>query len=574
MRTLDTVNTRRCWLLTCLSALLVACGGGGGAAVATPTPGGTGTGIGTGTGTGTTPAPLPPGWVRLADLPEGLAKFGVAAVDGQIHVVGGYDTRRSSYGYDIASNRWAAGVPLPRGSDNLAAVAAGGRVLAIGGEAGTALQVLDPAARTWAAGPSLPGVRFASAAARVGARVHVVGGWNADNNASASLDSQAVFDLDRQAWGTGPALSTARNAAGAAVIDDRLYVVGGRSPGIRASDQRSLGSMEVLVPGAAAWAAAPSMPTPRAGLAVVALGGQLYALGGETTPGGVSDAVERFDPASGQWTTLPAMPLRSHGLGAVVVGDSIYVLGGFTGPSDAVGTESAALYRYTPPVSLSVLMMGNSHTGLNELPQRLQAQLQARWPGRVVSVTVAPGWMFLDDRLADAASMALLGGQRWQAVVLQAQRYSSSGQFTYSTVEAQALVRRARAQGAVPVLFPEWPRRGVDETARIEGLHQSIAQAEPACVAPVATAFDVARSRQPGLVLHADDGNHSSPAGADLAARVLAATIAGGVSPVPAGTGGMPADVDPAVRVLLQQAADEAMRQSPARRWCPADPVL
>ena len=553
-----------------MSALLVACGGGGGgAAVATPATPTTGD-----AGTGATPTPLPPGWVRLADLPVGLAKFGVAAVGGQIHVVGGYDTRRVSYVYDIASNTWTAGPPLLRGTDNVAAVAAGGRVLAIGGEAGTALQVLDPASRTWTAGPPLPGVRFASAAAVVGARVHVVGGWNADNSASASLASQAVLDLDRQTWGTGPALATARNAAGAAVIDDRLYVVGGRSPGIRASDQRSLGSMEMLAPGAAGWVAAPPLPTARAGLAVVALGGQLYALGGEATPGGVSDAVERFDPASGQWSVLPAMPLRSHGLGAVVVGGSIYVMGGFTGPSDAVGTESAALYRYTPPPTVSVLMMGNSHTGLNALPQRLQAHLQARLPGRAVSVTEAPGWLFLDERQADAASMALLGGQRWQAVVLQAQRYSSSGQFTYATVEAQALIRQARAQGAVPVLFPEWPRRGVDETSRIEGLHQSIAQAQPACVAPVAAAFDVARARQPGLVLHADDGNHSSPAGADLAARVLAATIAGGVLPVTDGAAGEPADVDPTVRAVLQQAADEAMRQSPARRWCPADPVL
>lgn len=553
------------WMLPLLCSLLVACGGGGASVVAAPA---------TPVDPGSTPTTLPPGWTKLADLPVGVAKFGVAALDGQIHVVGGYDTRRSTLVYDIASNTWTAGTPLPRGTDNVAAVAAGGRVLAIGGEAGTALQVLDAATRTWSAGPSLPGVRFASAVARVGPRVHVVGGWNADNSASASLASQVVFDLDRQTWGSGPALATPRNAAAAAVIDDRLYVVGGRSPGIRANDQRSLGSMEMLAPGAAGWVAAPPLPTPRAGLAVVALGGQLYALGGEATPGGVSDAVERYDPASGQWSALPAMPLRSHGLGAVVVGDSIYVMGGFTGASDAVGTESTALYRYTPAPTVSVLMMGNSHTGLNDLPQRLQAQLQGRLGGRGVSVTVAPGWMFLDDRLADPATLALLGSRRWQAVVLQAQRYSSSGLFTHSTAEAQALVRLARGQGAVPVLFPEWPRRGVDETARIEGLHQAIAQAEPACVAPVATAFDLARVRQPGLGLHADDGNHSSPAGADLAARVLAATIAGGG---PAGTAdatGLPADLEPAIRQALQHAADEAMRRWPARRWCPADPLL
>ena len=552
--------------------VLSACGGGGGA---TPAPG---------VAAPTRPDPvlpapvLPPGWTRLADLPTGVARFGVAALGGQIHVVGGYDTRRDTLVYDIASNRWSAGVPLPRGTDNVAALAALGKVYAIGGEAGTALQIFDPAPGSWSAGPAVPVVRFASAAALLDSRLHVVGGWNADNAASQSLASQSVFDLVGQTWSSGPPLGSARNGAGAAVVGGSLYVVGGRSPGIRPNDQQSLSGMERLAPGATGWVTAPSLPTARAGLAVVALGGQLYALGGESTPGSVSDAVERFDPASGRWTALPAMPYRSHGLGAVAVGDSIYVMGGFTAPSDAVGSESVALYRYTPPAAasaaLSVLMMGNSHTDLNALPQRLQALLQASLPGREVSITVAPEWMFLDERLSHAPSMGLLASRRWSVVVLQAQRYSSSGQFSYSTKEAQALVQRARAQGALPVLFPEWPRRGIDESARIQALHQSIAQAEPACLAPVATAFDLAQSRQAALVLHAADGNHASPAGADLAARVLAGTILGRLAPEAAAAPGLPDDVEAPVRVLLQQAADDALRPWPARRFCPADPVL
>lgn len=91
-----------------------------------------------------------------------------------------------------------------------------------------------------------------------------------------------------------------------------------------------------------------AMPTARASLAVVALGGRLSALGGESTPGTVSDAVECYDPATQAWSMLPAMPYRSHGLGAVPVGDAIDVMGGFAAPSDAVGSEAVALYRYQP----------------------------------------------------------------------------------------------------------------------------------------------------------------------------------------------------------------------------------
>jgi hypothetical protein len=78
---------------------------------------------------------------------------------------------------------------------------------------------------------------------------------------------------------------------------------------------------------------------------------------------------------------------------------------------------------------------------------------------------------------------------------------------------------------AVPILFPEWPRFGIDESQRIYALHFSIAQKQPACVAPIPQAFDLAKVRTPDIGLHSPDGNHSSPAGAFLASLVIANTI-------------------------------------------------
>jgi N-acetylneuraminic acid mutarotase len=281
-------------------------------------------------------------------MPSGVAKFGVAALDGKIYVAGGYDTRVAAMVYDIAGNTWSAGVPMPRGSDNLVALAAGGKVYAVGGEASTALQVYDPATTRWAAGPSLPRPRFAFAGGVVRDRLYLAGGWNVNNAASDSLSSQEAFDTVTQTWSATAAMATPRNAAGAAVIDGKMYVVGGRSPGIRAADQTSLAAVEIYDPVANTWVNGTPLPTARGSLAVVTLGSRIYALGGESTRGVVSDAVERYDPVTRAWTALTPMPFRSHGLGAVAVGDSIYVMGGFGGASDAVGTESVAVYRYTP----------------------------------------------------------------------------------------------------------------------------------------------------------------------------------------------------------------------------------
>jgi len=227
----------------------------------------------------------------------------------------------------------------------------------------------------------------------------------------------------------------------------------------------------------------------------------------------------------------------------------------------------------TPPAGtadINLLFMGNSHISTHGLPEMVAGLVRGVRPGRTVRSVVAPGWMFLDERATDAPSVELLRGGGWSHVVLQAQKYSSSGMFEYSTDGAVALIRTARAVNAVPVLFPEWPRRGVAETATIYDLHASIAQREPACVAPVGQAWDLALARQPSLVLHAADGNHSAPAGAFLAAVIIAATIANVSPDAFAPLDGI--DVDPQLQAQLRAIAAETVLVYRPRRHCPNDP--
>jgi hypothetical protein len=226
-----------------------------------------------------------------------------------------------------------------------------------------------------------------------------------------------------------------------------------------------------------------------------------------------------------------------------------------------------------PPTTadISLLFMGNSHTSSNNLTNMVADMVRAGKPGRTVASVEAPGWMFLEERVHDTPSVNLLNSQNWSFVILQAQKYSTSGQFDYSTEEAKELIRMSRAKHAVPVMFPEWPRRSVDETQRIYDLHVSIAQAEPACVAPIGQAWDLALTREPTLVLHDSDGNHSAPAGAFLAALVLYATITG-LSPLDLPNFAQ-YPVNAGVQTTLRGIAAEAVQTVPPRMWCSADPL-
>lgn len=188
-----------------------------------------------------------------------------------------------------------------------------------------------------------------------------------------------------------------------------------------------------------------------------------------------------------------------------------------------------ALPQETPDsmsTHFNLLFMGNSHTSSHNLPQLVAQLLQSGISGAKVETRLASGYHFLDERLQHQASTKLLSDGNWSHVILQAQKYSTTGRYFYPTDAAEEWIRRINAKNARAIMFPEWPRRGnKEEGQRIHQLHQSIAKAEPACVAPIGLAWEQALQDNPRLKLHSSDGNHAAFEGAFLTALVLYGTI-------------------------------------------------
>lgn len=175
-----------------------------------------------------------------------------------------------------------------------------------------------------------------------------------------------------------------------------------------------------------------------------------------------------------------------------------------------------------------ILFIGNSHSSGNDLPDTVARLIQQEYPAAEVLVDNAARWAFLAERLDDNVTQKKLESRPWTHVILQAQKYSSSGRYNYPTDAAEEWIRRVRERDAIPVLFPEWAREGnTEEGARVYGLHMDIASREPACVAPVSFAWQIVHDTHPDLRLHARDGNHSNRNGALLTAYVLYQTITG-----------------------------------------------
>ena len=174
------------------------------------------------------------------------------------------------------------------------------------------------------------------------------------------------------------------------------------------------------------------------------------------------------------------------------------------------------------PEAYELLFIGNSHSRVGGLPELVAILIRTGLPGKTANATAAPGLRFLSDRLGDGVTEPLLFSRPWTHVVLQGQKYSSSGSYDYPTDAAEVWIRLVKQQNARPILFPEWARKGnADEGISIHNLHVGISSRESACVAPIGLAWEESITRYPVLDLYAPDENHSNLNGALLSAYVF-----------------------------------------------------
>ncbi len=103
-------------------------------------------------------------------------------------------------------------------------------------------------------------------------------------------------------------MMAARSAVGVAVLDGKLYAVGGYN-----DDDGFLSSVERYDPALDAWEAVAPMAEARYKLAVAVLDGKLYAVGGYNN--GYLSLVERYDSALNAWETV--VPMRTGRSGSI-----------------------------------------------------------------------------------------------------------------------------------------------------------------------------------------------------------------------------------------------------------------
>lgn len=269
------------------------------------------------------PTPDKP-WVSLAPLPEPSAGLAGATVNGKLYLFGGLAGNRpknSSFEFDATTGQWSKKKPMPAGLHRCAVVAYGDRIYLFGG-----FKYPDSGAAAW-----------------------------------QPVDAAWKYDPSSDEWSPLAAMPSKRGAASAAVVDGKIYVIGGAGivpdtvdTAIQAKRRHAvLGNVEEYDPKTDTWRARSALPTPRNHAAVGAIGGKIYVIGGRIASafgedGSDTDVVEAYDPARDLWSRpLERMPNPRSAAGAAMWRNRVVIAGGEQSSAKGVAI-AAAIDSYDP----------------------------------------------------------------------------------------------------------------------------------------------------------------------------------------------------------------------------------
>lgn len=173
---------------------------------------------------------------------------------------------------------------------------------------------------------------------------------------------------------------------------------------------------------------------------------------------------------------------------------------------------------------MKVLFIGNSHTYFNDMPALFKAFcLQRGVEAQVTMLT--KGGMGLDYHLKQEQTLFNIRYGDYDYVVLQHTAHPM-GDLTIMHEAAYALVKVIREAGSTPVFYQTWAKKG-DEAFQptMSGIYNDLGRELDVPVAPVGDEWQKYRLAHPEAELYWKDGEHASPDGSALAARVILETI-------------------------------------------------
>ena len=303
-------------------------------------------------------------WEKIGDMPEVRLGHTTDEINGKIYVAGGvkneqmpptYPTDTTMFICDSINGSWTR-VSLPNSiyrSLHTSCVVDGnlyliGGVIPIGGIMNSTAEMwmYNTTTGEWIPKPSMPTHRLNIDCAVVDGKIYVMGGMQINNGIpnNTELLTLEVYDITAGTWSPGPNMNSGRWGHQAIAYNGKIYVFGGNLPVYYSS-------VEVFDPQANSWTILSTfMPTGRYQFAACLLDTLIYTIDGwfNSANGPIYDKVEVYNPVAGVWKTETSIPIAVGLPDCLTMNGKIYFFGGSNTTHPLHGTSD--IWEFTPPI--------------------------------------------------------------------------------------------------------------------------------------------------------------------------------------------------------------------------------
>ena len=311
-------------------------------------------------------------WFSLAPINEPTARHENAFIahQGGLYLLGGRGVKPVQR-YDPGTNAWSSGAYPPLQLHHFQAVTYRGLIYAIGAYSGTCcdaefgvshIYTYNPGTDTWAQGDPIPQARRRGSTAAVvhNDKIYIIGGLEGGHGTPATSFSWFdEYDPMTGDWKILPNAPRKRDHFHATVLNNKLYLVGGRDTSDPSIVGKMIPEIDVFNFNTGTWSTLPAennIPTLRGGATAVVYNNEIVVLGGESPEQQLAHAtVESFDPVSGLWRTLPNLNVGRHGTQASTLDGNVYIAAGAAQKGGAPELNSAERFQNTTNNQVTVV---------------------------------------------------------------------------------------------------------------------------------------------------------------------------------------------------------------------------
>ena len=266
----------------------------------------------------------------------------LAAVKGKLILLGGRGIKPTE-SFDLKSKKWTQHIETPIEMHHFQAITFQNEVWVLGAFTGgyphetpiPNIYIFNPGKNEWRVGPEIPADRRRGAAAVFvyKDKIYIVCGIQ-DGHWDGHVAWMDEYDPKSKQWKKLPDAPHVRDHVQAVVLDDKIYIAGGRRSTARIGQvlNTTEAAVDIYDFKSGKWSTLPegsNLPTLRAGNATVVLDKKVIVIGGESgeqVP--AHNEVEALNTRTMQWEKLAPLKQGRHGTGAVVVNGKIYTVAG------------------------------------------------------------------------------------------------------------------------------------------------------------------------------------------------------------------------------------------------------